>query len=66
MFDHETRLMIAEERAEQLRAAALAPTSPLRLALGDWLIRTGKRVLPECPECERSALAHKALASRAH
>ena len=64
MFDHETHLMIARDRAEQLRATALTPSTPLRLTLGDWLIRLGMRLLPECPERERSALAHKALASR--
>ena len=63
MFEHETRTLIANERVDQLRAAGLAPASSLRLTLGEWLISAGRHVLPECPDCERSALAHKALAS---
>jgi hypothetical protein len=63
MFDFETRTLVANEHIERLQASALAPASPLRLTLADWLIRAGNRLLPECPERERSILAHKALAS---
>jgi len=63
MFDNETRTMIANDRIEQLRAAAQASATPLRLTLGDWLIRAGRRL---APACESSAFAHKPLARRAH
>ena len=61
MFDNETRTMIANDRIEQLRAAGYASATPLRLTLGDWLIRAARRLAPES-----SAFAHKALARRAH
>ena len=65
MFDHETRMLIANERRERLRVAAQA-SSTLRLRLGDWLVRLGRRLEAglECPE--RSAFAHEPLARRAH
>jgi hypothetical protein len=66
MYDIDTRTLIANERIEQLRLSSLPTVSPIRLRLGDWLIRAGRRVLPECPERQRSAFAHKALASRTH
>ena len=66
MYDNDTRTLIANEHIEQLRLSGLPLVSPLRLTLGDWLIRAGRRMRPECVERERSALAHKALASRAH
>jgi hypothetical protein len=62
--DNDLRMLIATERIEQLRLSSLPTFSPLRLRLGDWLIRAGRRVFPECHE--RSALAHKALARRAY
>ena len=66
MYDNDTRTLIANERIEQLRLSSLPTVSPIRLRLGDWLIRAGRRVLPECPERQRSAFAHKALTSRTH
>jgi hypothetical protein len=66
VYDNDLRTLIANERIEQLRLSSLPSLSPLRLRLGDWLIRAGRRVLPECPERERSAFAHKALARRAY
>ena len=66
MYDNEARTLIANERIEQLRLSSLPSLSPLRLRLGDWLIRAGRRVLPECAERENSAFAHKALARRAY
>jgi hypothetical protein len=66
VYDNDARTLIANERIEQLRLSSLPSVSPIRLRLGDWLIRAGRRVLPECPERERSAFAHKALASRTH
>ena len=66
MYDNDARTLIANERIEQLRLSSLPSLSPLRLRLGDWLIRAGRRVLPECQERERSAFAHKALARRAY
>jgi hypothetical protein len=66
VYDNDTRALIANERIEQLRLSSLPTVSPIRLRLGDWLIRAGRRVLPECPERQRSAFAHKALASRTH
>jgi len=62
MFDHETRIQIANDRFEQLRAAAYSPAAPLRLTLGGWLIRAGRRLSRE-PErgARRSALPHEAL-----
>jgi len=66
MYDNDTRRLIANERIEQLRLSGLPSVSPIRLRLGDWLIRAGRRVLPDCPERQRSAFAHKALASRTH
>jgi hypothetical protein len=65
VYDIDTRLLIANEKIEQLRLSSLPTVSPIRLRLGDWLIRAGRRVLPECPERQRSAFAHKALARRA-
>ncbi len=61
MFDHETRTQIANDRFEQLRAAALTPGIRLRPTLGDWLIRIGKRLASEPAQSRRSALAHEAL-----
>ena len=66
MYDNDTRRLIANERIEQLRLSGLPSVSPIRLRLGDWLIRAGRLVLPDCPERQRSAFAHKALASRTH
>ena len=66
MYDNDTRTLIANERIEQLRLSSLPSVSPIRLTLGDWLIRAGRRLRPECPERQRSAFAHKALASRTH
>ena len=66
MYDNDARTLIANERIEQLRLSSLPLVSPFRLRLGDWLIRAGRRVLPECAERERSAFAHKALARRAY
>jgi len=66
VYDNYGRTLIANERIEQLRLSSLPSLSPLRLRLGDWLIRAGRRVLPECAERERSAFAHKALARRAY
>jgi hypothetical protein len=55
-------MQIADDRFEQLRAAALTPGIPLRPTLGDWLIRIGKRLASEpTPQQRRSALAHEAL-----
>jgi hypothetical protein len=64
VYDNHTRTLIANEKIQQLWLSSLPSVSPIRLRLGDWLIRAGRRVLPECPE--RSALAHKALARRAN
>jgi hypothetical protein len=66
VYDIDTRTLIANERIEQLRLSSLPTVSPIRLALGDWLIRAGRRLRPECRERERSAFAHKALARRAY
>jgi hypothetical protein len=67
MFDHETRMMIANDRFEQLLAAgAQTPSAPLRLRLGNWLIRAGRRLAAELDCGEPSAFAHEALARRAH
>ena len=41
MFDHEIRTQIANDRFEQLRAAALTPGIPLRQTVGELLIRAG-------------------------
>jgi hypothetical protein len=64
MYDNDARTLIAQERIEQLRLSSLPSLSPIRLTLGDWLIRAGRRVLPNCEQ--RSAFAHKALARRAY
>ena len=61
MFDHETRTQMANDRFEQLRAAALSPGIPLRPTLGDWLIRLGRRLASDPSTRRRSALAHEAL-----
>jgi hypothetical protein len=69
MYDIDTRTLIANERIEQLRLSSLPTVSPIRLRLGDWLIRAGRRLMEAdapCPEPQRSAFAHKALASRTH
>jgi hypothetical protein len=63
VYDNDGRTLIANEKIEQLRLSSLPTVSPIRLRLGDWLIRAGRRVLPECPE--RSPLAHETLARRA-
>ena len=65
VYDNDARTLIANERIEQLRLSSLPSLSPLRLTLGGWLIRAGRRVLPDCAERERSAFAHEALARRA-
>ena len=64
VYDNDARTLIANEKIEQLRLSSLPTVSPIRLRLGDWLIRAGRRVLRECPE--RSALAHETLARRAY
>jgi hypothetical protein len=61
MFDHETRIQMANDRFEQLRAAALAPGIAIRPTLGDWLIRIGRRLASEPAPQRSSALAHEAL-----
>jgi hypothetical protein len=61
MFDHETRMFLANEHAERLRATAQIPASPLRVRLGDLLVRAGRR-LSDGVDCgERSAFAHEPL-----
>ena len=69
MYDNDTRRLIANERIEQLRLSGLPSVSPIRLRLGDWLIRAGRHLTEAnapCPERQRSAFAHKALTSRTH
>jgi hypothetical protein len=66
MFDHETRIQYANDRFEQLRAAALTPGIGLRPTLGDWLIRIGRRLASEPARPHRSALAHEALTGCRH
>jgi hypothetical protein len=61
MFDHETRIQMANDRFEQLRAAAITPGIAFRPTLGDWLIRLGKRLASEPARQPHSALAHEAL-----
>ena len=62
MYDNETRMLIATERIEQLRRTGLLPVTPLRLTLGGWLIRAGRRLTSERP----SAFPHEPLASSRH
>jgi hypothetical protein len=61
MFDQQTRTQIANDRFEQLRAAALAPGIPLRQTLGEWLIRAGRRLASAPTPRRRSGLPHEAL-----
>jgi len=44
VYDNDTRRLIANERIEQLRLSGLPPVSPIRLRLGDWLIRAGRHL----------------------
>jgi hypothetical protein len=58
MFEHEVRIEYVRTRPEQLRRAW--PTArPARYAVGEWLIRVGRRLAPE-PRAA-SGLAHEAL-----
>jgi hypothetical protein len=58
MLDMETRTQIANDRFEQLRAAAtVAPAPPLRLRLGDWLIRAGRRLASDPDRLPSSGFA---------
>ena len=61
MFDHEIRTQIANDRFEQLRAAALTPGIPLRQTVGELLIRAGRRLAPAPTPRRRSGLPHEAL-----
>ena len=60
MFEQDMHTEFVETRVAQLRRAWPAAEAPARHALGEWLIRLGRRLAPE-PKRSRSALAHEAL-----
>jgi hypothetical protein len=60
VFDHEIRIEMARERAEQLQRAWYPTANPARYAFGSWLIRLGRRLAPE-PARRGSTFAHEAL-----
>jgi hypothetical protein len=58
MFEHEARIEYVTTRPAQLRRAW--PTArPARYALGEWLIRVGRRLAPEPRKA--SGFPHEAL-----
>jgi hypothetical protein len=58
MFEHETRIEFGRTRPEQLRRA-WTTARPARYAIGEWLIRVGRRLAAEPRPA--SAFAHEAL-----
>jgi hypothetical protein len=67
VIDHETHILFAHEQLERLRTVTPKPAaSSIRFRLGDWLVRTGRRLAAEVECPESSALPHEALARRAH
>ena len=59
MIEHEARVEYVRTRTEQLRRNWPATAPPARYAVGEWLIRLGRRLAPEPRPA--SALAHEAL-----
>ena len=59
MFEYHARIEYSQNRVEQLRRDWPATFTPARYALGEWLVRLGRRLAPE-PE-PASAFAHEAL-----
>ena len=58
LFDHHTRIELAQEQIDRLHADRGPRAAPARDALGNWLIRLGERL---AGERRPSALAHEAL-----
>jgi hypothetical protein len=58
LFDHQTRINLAQEQIDRLHDDWDPASSPARQALGAWLIRLGERL---ARERRPSALAHEAL-----
>jgi len=58
LFDHQTRIEMAQTQIDRLRSDWGPASSPARRALGTWLIRLGQRL---AREPRPSALAHEAL-----
>ena len=63
VFEHEARIEYVTTRPAQLRRA-WPIARPARYAVGEWLIRVGRRLAPEKDQREprpASGLAHEAL-----
>ena len=58
LFDHQTRIELAQAQIDRLHDDWGTASTPARHALGSWLIRLGKRLTREP---RPSALAHEAL-----
>ena len=58
MFEQEMHTEFVKTRIAQLQRDW--PATPARHAVGEWLIRLGRRLSPK-PKRSRSALAHEAL-----
>jgi hypothetical protein len=58
LFDHQTRIEMANAQIDRLHDDWGPASGPARQALGEWLIRLGKRL---ASEPRPSALAHEAL-----
>jgi hypothetical protein len=58
LFDHRTRMEMAQAQVDRLHDDWGAASTPARQVLGKWLIRLGQRL---APERSASALAHEAL-----
>jgi hypothetical protein len=58
LFDHQTRIELAQAHIDRLHDDWGPASNPARHALGNWLIRLGERL---APERRASALAHEPL-----
>jgi hypothetical protein len=58
LFDHQTRIELAQAQIDRLHDDWGTASIPARQVLGSWLIRLGQRL---APERRASALAHEAL-----
>jgi hypothetical protein len=58
LFDHQTRIQMAQAQIDRLHDDWGTASNPARQTLGGWLIRLGERL---ARERRPSALAHEAL-----
>jgi hypothetical protein len=59
LFEYDTHIEYSQSRIEQLRRDWPTTSAPARYALGEWLVRLGRRLAPEPRPA--SAFPHEAL-----